>query len=116
VEILPDVVNLGVKIAEAEAAFKQAEANSDRRKAKERREDLLRLKRVEQIYVRLHNEAGGMLDLTLFQSAVLPFLPGWVMVLLKLLLATVSATNPQQPQPGSGFPPGVPSRTFREIL
>lgn len=39
------------------------------------------------------------------------------MVLLKLLLATVSATtNPQQPQSATGFPPGVPSRTSCEIF
>ena len=52
-ETLPDVVNLGIKITEAETAYKQAETSSDKRKAKERKEDLLRLKRVEQIYVRI---------------------------------------------------------------
>jgi len=47
------------------------------------------------------------------QAAVLPFLPGWVMVLLKLLLATVSATtNQQQPANPNGFPPGMLSRTI----
>ena len=50
--------------------------------------------------------------LTILQAAVLPFLPGWVMVLLKLLLATVSATtNQQQPNNPNGFPPGMLSRT-----
>lgn len=49
--------------------------------------------------------------LTTSQAAVLPFLPGWVMVLLKLLLATVSATtNQQQPNNPNGFPPGMLSR------
>lgn len=42
---------LDAKIAEAEATLKKADSNSDRRRAKERKEDLLRLKRVEQIYV-----------------------------------------------------------------
>ena len=42
---------LDAKIAEAEASLKKAESNSDRRKVKERKEDLMRLKRVEQIYV-----------------------------------------------------------------
>lgn len=41
---------LDAKIAEAEAAIKKADSNSERRKAKERKEDLMRLKRVEQIY------------------------------------------------------------------
>jgi hypothetical protein len=39
-------------IAEATAALKEAETSGDKRKAKERKEDLMRLKRVEQIYVR----------------------------------------------------------------
>ena len=42
---------LDAKIAEAEATLKNADSNSDRRRAKERKEDLVRLKRVEQIYV-----------------------------------------------------------------
>lgn len=53
-EDLPDVLLLDNKIAEAEAAIKNADAIGDRterRKAKERKEDFLRLKRVEQIYV-----------------------------------------------------------------
>ncbi|KAI0081683.1 N1221-domain-containing protein [Panus rudis PR-1116 ss-1] len=89
-EVLPDIAMLDAKIAEAEAAMAKAESSSERRKAKERKEDLMRLKRVEQIY-----------------SAVLPVLSGWVLVLLKLLLATVTASANGQPVPG-GFPPGVP--------
>ncbi|KAI0650345.1 N1221-domain-containing protein [Trametes meyenii] len=92
-ERLPDVVLLDVKIAETEKAMDNGETNTDRRRAKERREDLMRLKRVEQIY-----------------SAVLPVLPGWVLVLLKLLLATVSTGNGGvAPHAGAGFPPGVVS-------
>jgi hypothetical protein len=49
--VLPDVVLLDAKIAEVEAVIKKADSNSERRKAKERKEDLMRLKRVEQIYV-----------------------------------------------------------------
>ena len=40
-------------IMEAENAVAKAESSGDHRKAKERKEDLLRLKRVEQIYVRI---------------------------------------------------------------
>ena len=47
----PDVVLLDAKISEVEAAIKKADSNSERRRAKERKEDLMRLKRVEQIYV-----------------------------------------------------------------
>jgi len=39
------------------------------------------------------------------------------MVLLKLLLATVSATtNQQQPTNPNGFPPGMLSRTIASLL
>jgi hypothetical protein len=38
-------------IEEATQAMKKAETAAERRKAKERREDLTRLKRVEQVYV-----------------------------------------------------------------
>ena len=44
---------LDAMISEAEATIKNADSNSERRKAKERKEDLMRLKRVEQIYVRI---------------------------------------------------------------
>lgn len=43
---------LDAKIAEAEKQIKEAESPSEKRKARERREDLMRLKRVEMIYVR----------------------------------------------------------------
>ncbi|TFK55880.1 hypothetical protein OE88DRAFT_1652388 [Heliocybe sulcata] len=93
VEPLADVALLDQRIAEADVAIRQAKDGADKRKAKERKEDLMRLKRVEQIY-----------------SAGLPVLSGWVLVLLKLLLATVSAASSAQPPPSSasgGFPPGV---------
>ena len=48
---MADVVLLDAKIAEATAAMAKAETTLEKRKAKERREDLMRLKRVEQIYV-----------------------------------------------------------------
>ncbi|KAK1228877.1 Factor arrest protein 11 [Marasmius sp. AFHP31] len=92
-EPLPDLALLEAKIAEAEAALEKAEVAGDKRKARERKEDLMRLKRVEQIY-----------------SSVLPVLSGWVLVLLKLLLATVSAATNVVPQSStSPFPPGVAS-------
>ncbi|KDQ64661.1 hypothetical protein JAAARDRAFT_234148 [Jaapia argillacea MUCL 33604] len=110
-EPLADVALLDAEIAESELALKQAESSSERRKARERREDLLRLKRVEQIY-----------------NSVLPVLSGWVLVLLKLLLATVSAANSAQPpqsaasvsfQPGVSSPPmdqaPIPLQTLDEI-
>lgn len=50
-DVLPDVGQLDAKIAETEAALAQAESVGDQRRARERREDLMRLKRVEQIYV-----------------------------------------------------------------
>ncbi|KAF9263661.1 N1221-domain-containing protein [Marasmius fiardii PR-910] len=90
-EPLPDLALLDAKIAEAEIALEKAETVAEKRKARERREDLLRLKRVEQTY-----------------SAVLPVLSNWVLVLLKLLLATVSAASNAAPQPStSPFQPGV---------
>lgn len=60
-EELPDIMLLDTKISETEAAIKEAEKNvaSGRgqvrklKELRERREDLLRLKRVEQIYVSL---------------------------------------------------------------
>lgn len=50
-EFLPDVTALDAKIAEAEAAMSNAESATEKRRAKERKEDLMRLKRVEQLYV-----------------------------------------------------------------
>ncbi|KAJ2933682.1 hypothetical protein H1R20_g3398, partial [Candolleomyces eurysporus] len=91
-EPLPDIKLLEEKIQEADAAVKNAQTSAEKRKALERREDLLRLLRVEQIY-----------------EAVLPVLSAWVLVLLKLLLATVSpnATNIPVPQSSTSsvFPP-----------
>ena len=43
---------LDVKIAEAERAIAEGETTAEKRRAMEWREDLMRLKRVEQIYVR----------------------------------------------------------------
>ena len=42
---------LDAKIAETEAAIQNAESTAESRQLKQRREDLMRLKRVEQIYV-----------------------------------------------------------------
>ncbi|EIN10791.1 hypothetical protein PUNSTDRAFT_119671 [Punctularia strigosozonata HHB-11173 SS5] len=93
VERLPDIALLDAKIAEAESSIHSADTNADKRRAKERKEDLMRLRRIEQIY-----------------SSLLPNLGNWVLVVLKLLLATVSAATSNQPPPsasGGGFPPGV---------
>ena len=58
---------LDAKITEAEAALKKADSNAERRRAKERKEDLMRLKRVEQIYVGfsqpLQSRAGRLIIL-----------------------------------------------------
>ncbi|KAF9008756.1 hypothetical protein BDQ17DRAFT_1388492 [Cyathus striatus] len=100
-EPLPDVALLDAKISEAIEAMKTAQTPSEKRKAKERKEDLMRLKRVEQIY-----------------SSVLPVLSGWVLVLLKLLLATVSAsTSVQGPQSSTSsvFPSAVASPPEQQI-
>ncbi|KAH0839713.1 hypothetical protein J3R83DRAFT_651 [Lanmaoa asiatica] len=95
-EALTDVALLDAKIAEDEVANVEAKSSAEERKAREKKEDLKRLKRVEVIY-----------------SSVLPVLSGWVLVLLKLLLATVSAGTGQQQIPQSStssvFPPGVAS-------
>jgi uncharacterized membrane protein len=101
-------------IAKAVAALKEAETSGEMRKAKERKEDLMRLKRIEVIYVRqiVFQHLFPAL-MCIVQSAVLPVLSGWVLVLLKLLLATVSAsTSMQHPQSSTSsvFPPGVGSR------
>ncbi|KAF8895564.1 hypothetical protein BD779DRAFT_1609072 [Infundibulicybe gibba] len=103
IEPLPDIALLDTKIAEATAEMHAAESSADKRKAKERREDLMRLKRVEQIY-----------------SSVLPVLSGWVLVLLKLLLATVSASTTLQPPQSSTITaaqeqPPPPPPTLDEI-
>ncbi|KNZ80042.1 Protein FAM40A [Termitomyces sp. J132] len=93
-EPLPDIALLGVKIEESMKILETSDSNAEKRKARERKEDLMRLKRVEQIY-----------------SAILPGISGWVGVLLKLLLATVSPDRMQGPQSSTSsvFPPGVAS-------
>jgi hypothetical protein len=50
---LPDVALLDAKISEAVVAIADATSSGQERKAKERKEDLMRLKRVEIIYVSL---------------------------------------------------------------
>ena len=50
-EPLPDLALLDRMIDEATEALEKAQTSSDKRRAKERKEDLMRLKRVEQIYV-----------------------------------------------------------------
>lgn len=50
-EPLPDVSLLDQKIEEATRAMGDAQTNAEKRKSKERKEDLMRLKRAEQIYV-----------------------------------------------------------------
>ncbi|KAG8956756.1 Factor arrest protein 11 [Tulasnella sp. 424] len=105
---LPDVVLLQDALREADEAIREAEKSNSRnekRKAKERREDIVRLMRVETLY-----------------KAMLPHMQAWVIVLLKLLLATVTATgaNPPSANP-SGFPgtmhepPPPPPPTPEEI-
>ncbi|KAG5352526.1 hypothetical protein C0989_001839 [Termitomyces sp. Mn162] len=93
-EPLPDIALLGVKIEESMKILETSDSSAEKRKARERKEDLMRLKRVEQIY-----------------SAILPGISGWVGVLLKLLLATVSPDRMQGPQSSTSsvFPPGVAS-------
>ncbi|KAG6903342.1 hypothetical protein C0995_013095 [Termitomyces sp. Mi166 len=93
-EPLPDIALLDTKIEEAVKILETSDSSAEKRKARERKEDLMRLKRVEQIY-----------------SAVLPGINGWVSVLLKLLLATASPDRMQAPQSSTSsvFPPGVAS-------
>lgn len=52
-EPLPDAALLDQKIEEAIKVMESAQTNAEKRKAKERKEDLMRLKRAEQIYVSL---------------------------------------------------------------
>ena len=115
---MPDVAQLDAKIGEAEEAMGKAETTAEMRKAKERKEDLMRLKRVELIYVGfpfvlsfLADHADPFCTFFLLQSSVLPVLSSWVLVLLKLLSATVTAAgNGAQPVPPAGFPAAVGSR------
>jgi hypothetical protein len=55
---------LDAKIAEVEAAIKTADSAVERRRLKIRREDLMRLRRVEQIYVRSYCDCAPSLFLT----------------------------------------------------
>lgn len=48
---MPDVALLEKKLEEATKAMETAETIAERRKAQELKEDLMRLKRVEQVYV-----------------------------------------------------------------
>lgn len=50
-EPLPDIAHIDAKILEATKTINEATSHSERQKAREQREDLVRLKRVEQIYV-----------------------------------------------------------------
>lgn len=52
-EPLPDVEQLSREIEAAAKAEQAATSGSERRKWQERKEDLMRLKRVEQVYVSL---------------------------------------------------------------
>ncbi|KAH9938243.1 uncharacterized protein B0H18DRAFT_966229 [Fomitopsis serialis] len=106
-ETLPDLAMIDAKIADADAALAKADTTAEKKRLQIRKEDLMRLKRIEQIY-----------------SAVLPVLQGWVLVLLKLLLATVSAATGAPPQnvAAAGFPvsaplnePTAPPPTLEEI-
>jgi len=102
-----------------EEATKAMETSAERKKAQELKEDLMRLKRVEQVYVSEFFLLPRLVfDVIFEQSAVLPVLSGWVLVLLKLLLATVSAgQNTQVPQSAtSGVFPPVVTRTYPEYL
>ncbi|KAH8118350.1 hypothetical protein DFH11DRAFT_1540546 [Phellopilus nigrolimitatus] len=102
-EELPDVALLNAKMSEVEDAIKQVNRNGNRAEVKklkelrEKKEDLMRLKRIEQIY-----------------SAVLPNLSGWVLVLLKMLLATVSVNNLNQPPPPSSSSGAFPLVSARQ--
>lgn len=49
---------LDTKIAEVEAAIKTADSAVEKRRLKIKREDLMRLRRVEQIYVRSYRDSS----------------------------------------------------------
>ncbi|KAG6866536.1 hypothetical protein C0991_003080 [Blastosporella zonata] len=113
-EPLPDVALLDKKIEEVTKTLETAKITADKRKARELKEDLMRLKRVEQIYVS-YLRVNWPIFLRGIQGAVLPGINGWVSVLLKLLLATVSPDRTMQvPQSSTSsvFPPGVSSRKY----
>lgn len=108
---LPDLVLLQNALKDADEAIAKAEQDgnrSDRRKAKEKREDILRLMRVEAIYVRsVPLYIPDLIADGLSQKATLPQMQNWVIVLLKLLLATVTATGANPPSAGTSQFPAV---------
>ncbi|KAG8762882.1 Factor arrest protein 11 [Ceratobasidium sp. 423] len=90
---LSDVKKLEALIEEVEQALNAGaeSGGKERRKLREKKQDLIRLRRVETIY------ASAI-------SAILPLLQPCVIVLLKLLLATVTATGAPPPSASqSGF-------------
>jgi hypothetical protein len=50
-DVLPDIALLDAKVVETEAAMKVADTAIEKRRLKIKREDLMRLRRIEQIYV-----------------------------------------------------------------
>ncbi len=118
---LPDKVLLSDALKEAERMIKTAErdgSRTDLKKAKERRSDIIRLMRVELIYVSditcFNAKYSHFLD---YKKAMLPHMQSWVIVLLKLLLATVTASgmNPPSANP-SGFPGGPTGMLYGNSL
>lgn len=111
-EPLPDIALLDAKIQETMKILDTSDSSAEKSKARERKEDLMRLKRVEQIYVSNLCMKQRPCSYHSAQSALLPVINGWVSVLLKLLLATVSPDRMQGPQSSTSsvFPPGVASR------
>ncbi|QRV73145.1 striatin-interacting protein 1 [Ceratobasidium sp. AG-Ba] len=84
-----DIKKLELLIQEVEEALNNGAdtGGKERRKLREKKQDLIRLRRIESIY-----------------SAILPLLQPCVIVLLKLLLATVTATGGPPPNSSqSGF-------------
>ena len=99
VETLPDLKRLEEAIAQSEKVDKAAEASGNRmeiRKAQERKEDLRRLRRVEIIYVSPPSVVRWVVKMVnniCSQSASLPILPTWSLILLKFLLAVIGVNN-----------------------
>lgn len=96
-EVLPDLKRLEEAIVESEAAVRKADASGNRaekKRANERREDLLRLQRVETIYVGTLTQVSHFgLCILPFKSGCLPILSTWSLVLLKFLLAVITVNN-----------------------
>ena len=100
VETLPDLKRLEEAIAQSEKITRVAEASGNRteiRKAQERKGDLQRLRRAEIIYVSPRPSVMGLVGKTVnnicSQSASLPILPTWSLILLKFLLAVIGVNN-----------------------